>query len=133
MTHLSGQIKIEESWKKALIGEFKKPYMLSLKEFLSSEKNKNKVIYPKSSEFFTAFNTTPVEKVSVVILGQDPYHGVNQAHGLSFSVKPGIAPPPSLKNIYKELETDLGIPPCTHGFLENWAQQGVLLLNSILT
>lgn len=107
--------------------------MNSLREFLKSEYNKGKVIYPNSSEYFSAFNETPFDKVKVVIIGQDPYHGPNQAHGLCFSVKRGIKPPPSLVNIYKELQDDLGITPPNHGCLTDWAKQGVFLLNSILT
>jgi uracil-DNA glycosylase len=126
-------IKLEPSWKEVLAEEFSTPYMMALREFLRQEKAKNKVIYPKSPDIFHAFELTPLEKVRVVILGQDPYHGVNQAHGLCFSVKPGVQLPPSLVNIYKELERDLGIKPVNHGFLESWAKQGVLLLNSVLT
>ena len=107
--------------------------MKSLKNFLVSEISAGKTIYPKGTEYFSALNLTPFDKVKVVILGQDPYHGPNQAHGLCFSVKPEIPPPPSLINIYKELHSDLGIAPQRHGFLESWAKQGVLLLNSVLT
>ncbi len=107
--------------------------MITLREFLHKEKIERKTIYPKGVNIFRAFDLTPLEKVKVVILGQDPYHGENQAHGLCFSVKPGIQLPPSLVNIYKELESDLGIKPVKHGYLESWAKQGVLLLNSVLT
>lgn len=126
-------IKLESSWKKLLIAEFRKPYMQKLKSFLIAEKLANKVIYPKGSEIFNAFDLTPVNKVKVVIVGQDPYHGINQAHGLCFSVLPKIALPPSLINIYKELNQDLKIPIAKHGCLISWAKQGVFLLNSVLT
>lgn len=126
-------VKLEESWKKALAQEFKKPYMQALKTFLMAEKAAKKVIYPKGSLIFNAFNLTPFDKVRVVILGQDPYHGPNQAHGLCFSVMPGVKLPPSLRNIYKELKNDLNITPSEQGFLEPWARQGVLLLNTVLT
>lgn len=107
--------------------------MAVLKSFLVSEKAKGKTVFPKGGEWFRALDLTPLNKVRVVILGQDPYHGPGQAHGLCFSVRPGVRPPPSLLNIFKELESDLGIPRPNHGFLEHWAQQGVLLLNSVLT
>ncbi len=107
--------------------------MAALKVFLSGERAKGKRIFPMASEWFRALDLTPLDKVRVVILGQDPYHGAGQAHGLCFSVKPGVPPPPSLVNIYKELHADLGIPRPAHGFLEHWAKQGVLLLNSVLT
>lgn len=129
----TSEIKLEHSWKQQLIEEFSKPYMQSLKDFLRQEKQAKKTIYPKGNEIFNAFNFTPYDQVKVVILGQDPYHGPNQAHGLCFSVKPGIAIPPSLLNIYKELKSDLGVQPVKHGYLEPWAKQGVLLLNSVLT
>ena len=124
---------LEESWLKHLGAEFDKPYMQQLKAFLRAEKDARKIIYPKSSDVFNAFNLTPFDKVKIVILGQDPYHGPDQAHGLCFSVKPGIKPPPSLINIYKELNQDLGIPPINSGCLMPWAEQGVMLLNSVLT
>lgn len=126
-------IALHESWKAPLLPEFNSDYMAALKSFLVAEKAAGKTIYPKGSEWFRALDLTPLDKVRVVILGQDPYHGPGQAHGLCFSVKPGIRPPPSLLNIYKELESDLGIPRPRHGFLEHWAEQGVLLLNSVLT
>jgi uracil-DNA glycosylase len=107
--------------------------MAALKAFLVGEKAAGKIIFPKGAEWFRALDLTPLDTVRVVILGQDPYHGPGQAHGLCFSVKPGIRPPPSLLNIYKELESDLGLPRPRHGFLEHWAKQGVLLLNSVLT
>lgn len=126
-------VQLESSWKEHLLPEFKKDYMKSLKAFLQEEKNQNKRIYPKGKEYFLALNLTPFEKVKVVILGQDPYHGYGQAHGLCFSVLKGITLPPSLLNIYKELKQDLNIPIASHGFLQSWAEQGVLLLNNTLT
>lgn len=125
-------MNITSDWKGYLADEFKKDYMQSLQQFLQSEEQ-NKTVYPDESEYFTALNTTPFNQVKVVILGQDPYHGEGQAHGLSFSVKPNVKIPPSLMNIYKELNMDLGIMPVDHGYLLSWAQQGVLLLNSVLT
>lgn len=127
-------IELEPSWLKVLGDEFEKDYMLKLKQFLKEEKESGQIIYPKGSDIFNAFNTTPFDKVKVVILGQDPYHGPNQAHGLSFSVQKGVPIPRSLSNIYKELVTDIPgfkIPP--HGYLQEWAEQGVLLLNATLT
>jgi uracil-DNA glycosylase len=126
-------VQIDNTWKQVLANEFTAPYMRDLKKFLVSEKQAGKTIYPKGSDIFNAFNTTPLNKVRVVIIGQDPYHGPNQAHGLCFSVLPGIRPPASLQNIYKELQTDLQIPPVSHGYLLSWAKQGVLMLNSVLT
>ena len=126
-------VKLEKSWKKTLGAEFDKPYMSELKDFLRSEISSGKTIYPKGSEYFNALNKTAFNDVKVVILGQDPYHGPGQAHGLCFSVQPGIAVPPSLVNIYKELKSDLNIEPRSHGHLISWAEQGVLLLNSVLT
>lgn len=126
-------VKIEESWKKVLEEEFDKPYFQEIAEYLHREKRDGKIIYPPGPLIFNAFKLTPFEKVRVVIIGQDPYHGPGQAHGLSFSVPDGIAIPPSLKNIYKEIESDLGIPPRQSGNLEHWAKQGVFLLNAILT
>jgi uracil-DNA glycosylase len=126
-------IKLEDSWRQALADQFSAPYMASLKSFLQAEKQVGKVIFPKGSEYFRALDLTPLGQVKVVILGQDPYHGDGQAHGLCFSVQPGVRIPPSLVNIYKEMQADLGIPPARHGFLEHWAKQGVLLLNSVLT
>jgi uracil-DNA glycosylase len=125
-------INIDPSWKELLHEEFSAPYFTSLKEFLVTEKNTYK-IYPPGQFIFNAFDKTPVDKVKVVILGQDPYHGAGQAHGLCFSVQPGIKPPPSLVNIFKEINSDLNIPIPKHGNLENWANQGVLLLNATLT
>lgn len=121
------------SWQEGLAVEFEQPYMLNLKQFLQEQKTQHKVIYPHSSKWFHALETTPLDQVKVVILGQDPYHQPDQAHGLCFSVRPGIRIPPSLVNIYKELQSDLGVAPVNHGCLESWAQQGVLLLNSVLT
>lgn len=124
--------KIEASWKGILLDEFNKDYFKELKQFLLQEK-KQHIIYPSRKDIFNAFNCTPFEKVKVVILGQDPYHGKGQAHGLSFSVPFGITPPPSLKNIFKELKADLDIPIAESGNLTSWAKQGVLLLNATLT
>ncbi len=121
------------SWRDALAGEFDKPYMRELQQFLASEKAQGKQIYPDDCHWFSALEITPLEDVKVVILGQDPYHQPGQAHGLCFSVMPDIKVPPSLVNIYKELYSDLNIEPVDHGFLESWAKQGVLLLNSVLT
>jgi uracil-DNA glycosylase len=130
---MHSDIKLHPSWREPLRDEFGEPYMSELRLFLVDERNRGKTIFPKPSEWFRALNLTPLDEVRVVILGQDPYHGQGQAHGLCFSVQPGVRPPPSLANIYKELETDLGIKPPRHGFLEHWAKQGVLLLNSVLT
>ena len=127
------QIDLHPSWLEPLRGEFAQAYMAELKRFLLTEKQQGKRIFPKGSEWFRALDLTPLDQVRVVILGQDPYHGPNQAHGLCFSVKHGVQPPPSLVNIFKELKSDLGIEPAPHGFLEHWAKQGVLLLNSVLT
>ncbi len=130
---MTDSIKLEESWKTALAPEFAKDYMAQLKVFLRGELAAGKIIFPKGSEYFAALDHTPLDKVKVVVLGQDPYHGPGQAHGLCFSVQPGVAVPPSLVNIYKELEDDLDITPPDHGCLLSWADQGVLLLNSVLT
>ena len=124
---------IHESWHASLAPEFGSEYMAALREFLKAEKAAGKVIYPHSSNWFRALELTPLDKVRAVILGQDPYHGPGQAHGLCFSVQPGVRPPPSLVNIYKEMESDLGLSRPSHGFLQHWASQGVLLLNSVLT
>lgn len=124
--------KIDESWKTVLEDEFNKPYFQELKSFLVAEKSKY-TVYPPGSRIFAAFDVTPFDNVKVVILGQDPYHGAGQAHGLCFSVPKGVQKPPSLLNICKELNTDLGIPIAKHGNLEKWAKQGVLLLNATLT
>lgn len=127
------KIDLHPSWLHYLQSEFDQPYMQQLKAFLVAEKQQGKVIYPESKHIFNAFNSTPLSEVKVVILGQDPYHGPHQAHGLCFSVQPGIATPPSLQNIYKELQRDLGVVPPGHGCLQAWADQGVLLLNATLT
>ena len=127
------EVKIEQSWKNALADEFGKPYFESLVRFLHKEKADGQVIYPPGSQIFRAFDLTPVEQVKVVILGQDPYHGPGQAHGLSFSVPVNVPAPPSLKNIFKEIETDLGVQMSGYPDLEKWARQGVLLLNAVLT
>ena len=126
-------MKIEKSWHEKLKEEIAKGYIADLKAFLAQEQKSGVVIYPPESLIFHAFAETPYEKVRVVIVGQDPYHGVGQAHGLSFSVPPGLPPPPSLKNIFKELHDDLGLPIPTQGCLTSWARQGVLLLNTTLT
>ena len=126
-------IKIEESWKKALKQEFSADYFQQIPAHIKTEKSQGKVIYPPGSVIFNAFNTTPLEKVKVVILGQDPYHGKGQAHGLCFSVQNGVPPPPSLLNIFKELQDDIGITIPDHGNLTKWAEQGVFLLNASLT
>jgi uracil-DNA glycosylase len=124
--------QIEESWKEVLKDEFEKPYFKELKDFLIDEKSRY-AVYPPGGLIFNAFRLTPFDKVRVVLLGQDPYHGQGQAHGLCFSVPQGIPAPPSLVNIFKEIEHDLGIPVPGHGNLERWARQGVLLLNATLT
>jgi uracil-DNA glycosylase len=130
---VSDDVRLHPSWLEPLRGEFASPYMSDLKRFLLAEREAGQRTFPKAAEWFRALDLTPLDKVRVVILGQDPYHGPDHAHGLCFSVKPGIRPPPSLVNIYKELQSDLGITPARHGFLEHWADQGVLLLNSVLT
>ena len=127
------EVRIEESWKSALADEFGKPYFASLVRFLHEEKAAGKKIFPPGSQIFRAFELTPVSDVKVVILGQDPYHGLGQAHGLSFSVPDGVAAPPSMKNIFKEIESDLGVRMSGYPNLEKWARQGVLLLNAVLT
>ena len=134
MSDVSGSDpKLEKSWLDQLSPEFDAPYMRELKQFLLREKAAGKSIYPAGSNIFAALNRTPFHAVKVVILGQDPYHGPGQAHGLSFSVPPGVRIPPSLRNIYQELERDLNIPAPRHGNLDHWADQGVLLLNAVLT
>lgn len=129
------EIRLEPTWKSHLLCEFEQPYMRELKEFLRQELANRKVIYPKGSEYFHAFNCTPFDRVRVVILGQDPYHGPGQAHGLCFSVPDGVDPPPSLLNVIKEIQSEFGLKPADfrHGHLRSWADQGVLLLNSVLT
>ena len=128
-------ITLEQSWLTRLQGEFDAPYMQNLRCFLQQQKAQKKIIYPRGTEWFNALDTTPFHEVKVVILGQDPYHGPGQAHGLCFSVPVGVQPPPSLINIYREIESDLGLADghFPHGCLTGWAQQGVLLLNSVLT
>ncbi len=126
-------VKIEQTWKNALAGEFEKPYFASLVRFLHEEKTAGKKVFPPGSQIFRAFELTPVPDLKVVILGQDPYHGLGQAHGLSFSVPGNVPAPPSLKNIFKEIESDLGVSMSGYPDLEKWARQGVLLLNAILT
>lgn len=125
--------KLPEGWQAALQHALSADYMAALARFLTAEKDAGRVSYPHENAWFRALELTPLDQVKVVILGQDPYHGPGQAHGLSFSAPPGVRPPPSLINIYKELETDMGIARASHGFLEHWARQGVLLLNSVLT
>ena len=124
---------MEASWLEALGSEFEKPYMGKLEQFLAGEIASGATIYPPFPLVFNAFCQTPFPAVKAVLIGQDPYHGAGQAHGLSFSVPKGVALPPSLQNIYKELQSDLGLQPATHGCLESWARQGVLLLNATLT
>ena len=126
-------VKIEPSWKQILKAEFDNPYFQQIVLHLKTERSQGKTIYPPGSLIFNAFNTTPADKVKVVILGQDPYHGPGQAHGLCFSVQNGVPPPPSLINIFKELHEDIGIKIPNHGNLTHWAQQGVFLLNASLT
>jgi uracil-DNA glycosylase len=126
-------VNIEESWKEAIKAEFTKPYFQQIILFLKTEKAAGNIIYPPGKLIFNAFNTTPIDKVKVVLLGQDPYHGKGQAHGLSFSVPDGVPPPPSLVNIFKELQNDIGVPVSKSGNLTKWAEQGVLLLNASLT
>ncbi len=126
-------IQLDSSWMSAIGGEFDAPYMKQLKQFLLEEKQAGKVIFPPGKQIFNALNTTPIDKVKVVILGQDPYHGLGQAHGLCFSVPPEVPAPPSLQNMFKEINQDLGLPIANHGCLQSWAEQGVLLLNATLT
>lgn len=126
-------VQIESSWARALAPEFDKSYFEHIVNFLKAEKAAGKVIYPPGPEIFSAFSLTPFDKVKAVLLGQDPYHGPGQAHGLCFSVRKGVGVPPSLVNMYKELKADLDIDPPGHGFLEHWAQQGLLMLNASLT
>ena len=127
------EVRIEQSWKQALQSEFDKPYFAELVRFLHAEKAAGKTVYPPGGEIFKAFELTPLDRVKVVILGQDPYHGPGQAMGLSFSVPDGVPAPPSLRNIFKEIESDLGVQMSGRPNLENWARQGVLLLNAVLT
>ena len=127
------EVQLHESWLSRLDDQFQQPYMKNLREFLVVRKQHRAVIYPAGSQIFNALNTTHFDQVRIVILGQDPYHGPGQAHGLCFSVLPGVRIPPSLANIYREIEADLGIAPPHHGCLQSWAEQGVLLLNAVLT
>lgn len=127
------ELKLADSWKQHLLGEFAAQYMASLRQFLLQEKARGKRIFPPGKAIFNALDSTDFDAVKIVILGQDPYHGPGQAHGLCFSVEPGVAVPPSLLNIYKELHADTGFTIPAHGCLKHWAEQGVLLLNSVLT
>ena len=133
MSDIAAQVVLESGWKQRLLSELQAPYMRELKQFLLDEKSRGKVIFPKGREYFKALDSTPFDQVKVVILGQDPYHGDGQAHGLSFSVPENMPAPPSLKNIFKEIANDIGPLKNTSGCLERWAEQGVLLLNSVLT
>ena len=126
-------VQLDDSWLSELQGEFEQPYMQQLRDFLQAEKAAGKAIFPPGALIFNALNSTPLDKVRVVIIGQDPYHGPGQAHGLSFSVPPGVRTPPSLRNIFKEINRDLGLPIPQHGCLHSWAERGVLLLNAVLT
>lgn len=133
MSEIQDRVQLRPSWKSRIGGEFEQEYMQNLRQYLIQEKRAGKIIYPEGKNIFNAMNLISFEEVKVVIIGQDPYHGQGQAHGLCFSVMPGVALPPSLKNIFKEIHTDLGIIPSNHGYLNSWAEQGVLLLNSVLT
>ena len=130
---MAANVKLDPSWLAVIGDEFDKPYMQQLRAFLQQEKEQGKTIYPPGALWFNALNSTPFDKVKVVILGQDPYHGPQQAHGLCFSVPHGVPPPPSLQNIFKEIQSDLGFQAPAHGCLQSWADQGVLLLNAVLT
>lgn len=130
---MNAELKLDPGWKARVGGYFERPEMRALSEFLRAELRVGKAIYPPPKRIFAALDSTPFEAVKVVILGQDPYHGPGQAHGLCFSVLPGVPPPPSLENIFKEIERDLRIPRPDHGCLLPWARQGVLLLNAVLT
>lgn len=127
------RVRLEPGWKSRLAGEFEAPYMQALRDFLVAEKRAGKTIFPSGANIFAALDATPFDAVKVVVLGQDPYHGPGQAHGLCFSVLPGVPVPPSLENIHAELQRDLGLPRPDHGWLMPWAKQGVLLLNAVLT
>ena len=134
MTEIKGRaVRLESSWLAPLAGEFEQPYMTQLRAFLQAEKSAGKRIFPRGDEIFNAFGHTPLHRVKVVLLGQDPYHGEGQAHGLCFSVRPGVRIPPSLQNIFKEIHDELGLPIPRHGHLTAWADRGVLLLNSVLS
>jgi uracil-DNA glycosylase len=127
------KVQLHESWLSRLDDQFEQEYMHKLRDFLLTRKEHQAVIYPPGAQMFTALDSTPFNQVRIVILGQDPYHGPGQAHGLCFSVQPGVRIPPSLANIYREIQTDLDIVPPSHGYLQSWAEQGVLLLNAVLT
>jgi uracil-DNA glycosylase len=129
---MNNKVKIEKSWHDLLKDEFKKPYFEIMRKFIRAE-YKQETVFPEAKNIFNAFNSTPVDRVKCVIIGQDPYHGKGQAHGLCFSVNPGVKIPPSLKNIYKEIENDLGVSMPQNGYLQQWANQGVLMLNNVLT
>ena len=133
MSEIQDRVQLRPSWKNKIGVEFEQVYMQQLRQFLLSEKQAGKVIYPEGNDIFNSMNFLSYDDVKVVIIGQDPYHGPMQAHGLCFSVKPGVKSPPSLLNIFKEIHQDLGIPISHHGYLKSWAEQGVLLLNSVLT
>lgn len=133
MNDRTSQLRLEDSWKQRLGPEFEQPYMRQLKQFLQQRKSAGARIYPPGSLIFNALDSTPFESVRAVVLGQDPYHGPGQAHGLCFSVQPGVQTPPSLKNIYQAMQRDLGTQPASHGCLQAWAERGVLLLNAVLT
>lgn len=133
MASMGAHIKLDPGWLAVIGAEFDKPYMQKLRTFLQQQKDQGKTIYPPGSLWFNALNSTPFDEVKVVILGQDPYHGPHQAHGLCFSVPRGVPPPPSLQNIFKEIHHDLGLSIPSHGCLQHWANQGVLLLNAVLT
>ena len=130
---LARQLRSDRGWTEHLAAEFRQPYMVALADFLATEEQAGKIIFPARQHCFNALNSTALHEVNVVVLGQDPYHGPGQAHGLCFSVRPQVTPPPSLVNIFKELNTDLGVTPPDHGCLQTWAEQGVLLLNTVLT
>lgn len=130
---MARSVQMHPSWLQHLGNEFEQPYMQNLRQFLRDEKAQGKTVYPPGADIFNSFNTTPFDQVKVVILGQDPYHGTGQAHGLCFSVLPDVRFPPSLLNIFKEINRDLGLPIPDHGCLQSWAEQGVLLLNATLT
>ena len=133
MMNETRKVRLHDSWLSRVGGQFEQEYMHKLREFLVTRKQHQAVIYPPGAQIFNALDSTPFEQVRVIILGQDPYHGPEQAHGLCFSVRPGVRVPPSLANIYREIQSDLGIPPPNHGYLQSWAEQGVLLLNAVLT
>jgi uracil-DNA glycosylase len=133
MSEIQDRVQLRPSWKNRIGIEFEQEYMQKLRQFLIGEKQDGKTIYPEGKDIFNSMNLLSYEDVKVVIIGQDPYHGPGQAHGLCFSVKPGVKTPPSLVNIFKEIHQDLGLPMSHHGYLKSWAEQGVLLLNSVLT